>query len=303
MDEARCEELGRVVTSEELYIIDNVRSLSFSCDECAIELLPCSFLKDVNLRKPYFKARKAVNHKQGCDAEGESKIRLRGAIKRLTSSEGFPLAYPNRFKLRKDDLVEPEGVIEPSGTSTRRANKTNRRQGGSNSRKPNYETTSFKSIVNQYFDFPHDRDRALVFEDVVGGSYGEIFRKIISTHGRQKFLIQGDTQKVYYSALPWKLCQEDGDILKIELSPGRWVERDGKRVNERPYYLEIDFSAWPAQSRTKFLNEYRKVIELVRGTDKKAAIAFVGKQDTSDDFFRFNAADRRLIAFKVFNDA
>ncbi|MDP4558184.1 hypothetical protein Q9247_10870 [Halomonas meridiana] len=303
MDEARCEELGRVVTSEELYIIDNVRSLSFSCDECAIELLPCSFLKDVNLRKPYFKARKAVNHKQGCDAEGESKIRLRGAIKRLSSSEGFPLVYPNRFKLRKDDLVEPEGVIEPSGTSMRRAYKTNRRQGGSNSRKPNYETTSFKSIVNQYFDFPHDRDRALVFEDVVGGSYGEIFRKIISTRGRQKFLIQGDTQKVYYSALPWKLCQEDGDILKIELSPGRWVEHDGKRVNERPYYLEIDSSAWPEQSRTKFLNEYRKVIELVRGTDKKAAIAFVGKQDTSDDFFRFNAADRRLIAFKIFNDA
>lgn len=65
MDEARCKELGRVVTSEELYIIENVKLLNYSCYECDVELLPCSFLKDVNLRKPYFKTRKGVHHEQG----------------------------------------------------------------------------------------------------------------------------------------------------------------------------------------------------------------------------------------------
>ena len=303
MDEARCKELGRVVTSEELYVIENVKSLNYSCDECGIELLPCSFLKDVNLRKPYFKTRKGAHHKQGCDAEGDSKIRSKGATERLTSAEGFPLAYPNRFKIKKDDVIEPQLGIEPQGVGTRRSNRTNSDRADSNGRKSNYETTSFRSVVNQYFDFPFDRDRSLFFEGVAGNSYNKVFKKITSTRGKQEFLIQGDVQKVYYASLPWKLCKEDSDVLKIELSPGRWVEQDGKRINERPYYLEINFSNWPKQSKTKFLNEYKKVAELVRGTDRKTTIAFMGEQDTSDDFFRFHAADRRLIVFKVFNDA
>lgn len=303
MDEARCKELGRVVTSEELYILEDVKSLNYSCDECSVELLPCSFLKDVNLRKPYFKTRKGVHHKQDCDVEGDSKIRSKGATARLTSSEEFPLAYPNRFKIQKDDIAETQVATEHLGIGTRRPRRTNSERIDSSGRKSNYVTTSFRLVVNQYFDFPFDRDRALFFESVAGNSYNKIFKKITSTRGKQKFLMQGDDQKVYYASLPWKLCKEDGDILKIELSPGRWVERDGKRINEAPYYLEINFLNWPKQSKKKFLNEYKKVTELVRGTNRKVAIAFVGEQDTSDDFFRFHTVDRHLIAFKVFNDA
>lgn len=303
MDEARCKELGRVVTNEELYFIENVKSLNYSCDECDIELLPCSFLKGVNLRKPYFKTRKGIHHKQGCDAEGDLKVRLKGASTRLTSSEGFPLAYPNRFKIKKDDVVESPEATGSQGIEKRRPNRNTVGRADSNGRKSNYETTSFRSVVNQYFDFPFDRDRVLFFEGVVGNTYSMVFKKITSTRGKQKFLIQGNVQKVYYASLPWKLCEVDNETLKIELSPGRWIELDSKRINERPYYLEINFSNWPKKSKTKFLNEYKKVTELVRGSDRKAAIAFVGEQDTSDDFFRFNSADRRLIAFKVFNDA
>ncbi|WP_217522019.1 hypothetical protein [Vibrio metschnikovii] len=303
MDEARCKELSRVVTSEELYIIDKVKSLTYSCDECGIELLPCSFQKNVNLRKPYFKTRKGVHHKQGCDAEGEAKIRSKGASTRLTSSEGFPLAYPNRFKLRKDDVVEPTGVITPLAPDSRHPNKRKKDQSDGSGRKSNYETTSFKSIVNQYFDFPYDRDRALSFEGVDGTTYTEIFSQIRSTRGNQKFVIQGDKQKIYYASLPWKLSIEDNGKIQINLSPGKWVEREGKKVNERPYYVEVDFSNWPQRSKSKFLSDYNKIIELVRGTNRKAAIAFVGEQDTKDDYFRFYSIDRRLITFKVFNDA
>lgn len=305
MDEARCNELGRVVTSEELYIIEDVKSQNFSCDLCSVELLPCSFLKDINLRKPYFKTRKGVNHQKDCDAEGDSKVRSKGASTRLTSSEGFPLAYPNRFKSRKDDAVKPPIPNVAKDVEIRRASKRNKDKikDDFNRRKSNYQTTSFRSVVNQYFDFPHDRDRELFFEGLEGSSYNTVFKKITSTRGKQDFLIQGDKKKVYYCAMPWKICQENDQILKIELSSGKWVEQDGKRVNERPYYLEIDFTSWPKQSKTKFLNEYQKIAVLVRGTDRKAVIAFVGEQDTTDDFFRFYVVDRSLIAFKVFNDA
>ncbi len=50
MDEARCKDLNRVVTGEELYVIDNIESLSFSCDACGIPLNPCSYKKEVNLQ-------------------------------------------------------------------------------------------------------------------------------------------------------------------------------------------------------------------------------------------------------------
>jgi len=303
MDEARCNELGRVVTSEELYFIEDVKSQNFFCDLCGVALLPCSFLKGVNLRKPYFKTRKGANHKEGCDAQGESNVRSKGASTRLMSSEGFPLAYPNRFKLRTEDMVEPSKLNALQDKESLRSNRKNTNKMESNGRKSNYQTGSFRSVVNQYFDFPYDRDRDLSFEGVDGSSYNAVFKKIISTRGKQKFLIQGEKRKVYYAAMPWKICHEENQILKIELSSGKWIEQGGKRVNDRPYYLEVDFSNWPKQSKTKFLNEYKQIAELVRGTDRKAAIAFVGEQDMSDDFFRFYAADRRLIVFKVFNDA
>lgn len=304
MDEARCKELDRVVTSEELYIIENVKSLNFICDFCEIELLPCSFQKEVNLRKPYFKTRKGINHKQGCDAEGQASIRTKGATTRLTSSEGFPLSYPNRFKLRKDDVVDSKTIVDlASATKINKPSNNTNDNNSSKSRKTQFETTSFKSVVNQYFDFPFDRDRNLSFEGVDGNTYKDIFKKIVSTRGNQQFLIQGEEVKVYYASLPWKIGSENNDILKIELSPGRWVIKDEKKTNESPYYLQIDFNDWPKQTKTKFLNEYNKVINLVRGTDKKAAIAFVGKQDLDGDFFRFFPIDRRLIAFKIFNDA
>ncbi len=303
MDEARCKELGRIITSEELYIIENVKTLNYSCDECEVELNPCSFLKDVNLIKPHFRVKKGLYHSKDCNADGDSKIRIKGNKTRLTSTEGFPLAYPNRFKIKNDDVSEPLGGNESVGIATKQVNKKNNESTNSNGRKSNYATSSFRSVVNQYFDFPWDRDRALYFDGVQGTRYNEVFKKIISTKGKQEFMIQGDIQKVYYAALPWKLCKEENNILRIELSSGRWVERNNKRVNEKPYYLEINFSDWPIQSKTKFLNEYKKITELVRGTDKKSAMAFVGKQDTSDDFFRFQSVDRRLISFKVFNDA
>jgi hypothetical protein len=303
MDEARCKELNKVITSEELYIIDNVKSLAYSCDDCGIELLPCSFLKNINLRKPYFKARKGIYHIQGCDAEGAAKIRSKGTSTRLTSSEGFPLAYPNRFKLRKDDVVEPTVPIFPLTSEARSLNQRTQSQFDNVGRKSNYETTSFKSIINQYFDFPHDRDRVFYFEGIEGKTYMEIFSRIRSTQGKQQFLIQGVGKKVYYASLPWTLSVEDKGKISINLSPGRWIELEGKKVNERPYYLEIDFSDWPKGSKTKFLNDYKRIIELVRGTNIKAAIAFVGEQDTTDDYFRFYSFNRRLIAFKIFNDA
>lgn len=303
MDEARCKELDRVVTSEELYIIENVKSKNYVCNGCSIALLPCSFDKEKNLRKPYFKTRKGIHHDIGCGAEGLAKIRKRGATSRLSTTEGFPLAYPNRFKTKINDVANSPVSVELEGSTPSRSNKVRNEGRDTSIRKSNYETTSFKSIVNQYFDFPFDRDRELNFEEVVGDSYNQIFKKILSTRGKQQFLIQGEAQKVYYAPLSWKRCKEDNDNIKIELSPGRWVEQDGKQKNERPFYLEINFAKWPKQTKTKFLNEYDKITTLVRGTDKKAAIAFVGKQDTNDDYFRFEVTDRRLIAIKVFNDA
>jgi hypothetical protein len=89
MDEARCVESGELVFSEELYIIDDVPSLSFCCDECGIDLIPCSYVKDVNLRKPYFKLNKGEEHIAGCYAEGDAKVKGSGLTSRLSTSKVF----------------------------------------------------------------------------------------------------------------------------------------------------------------------------------------------------------------------
>jgi len=297
MDEARVITTGDVITGEELYLMDDVDSTSFCCDECEIILIPCSYIKDVNLRKPYFKTHKG--HNIGCKAEGISGIKKKGFNSRLTSKEGFPLAYPNKFKLRKDDVVIPEPVTPESPSGVRTFNKNKRQDDEGRGRKSNYETSSFKSIVNQYFDFPKDRDRALFFENIEGATYKDIFYPIRNTIGEQHYRFQGEGQNVYFSTISWKKSSIDNDILRIELSRGKWVNKK----NERAYYLEIDCSEWPRQTKTKFLNRYHKILDTVRGTKIKAAIIFVGEQDRSDDFFRFYANNRLLIAFKLFNDA
>lgn len=302
MDEARCLNPLKIITSEELYLIDAPSSLSFVCDECEVELKPCSYVKNINLRKPYFRTKPGESHLVGCSAEGDCNIKAKGATKRLTGSEGFPLDYPNRFKLRKDDLIDDAtaeiGLVRPA-KGTR---KPNGNIGFENKNKSTYETTSFRSIVKQYFDFPYDRDRPLAFEGIEGNTYDEVFSKIKSTTGKQQFLIQGKERKVYHGILSWSSHETVDGGIRIPLSAGRWVEQDGKRTNERPFYVEIIFDSWPKQTLTKFVNTYKETLDLVRGTNTKAVIAFVGHQDVDGDYFRFYAENRLLIAIKIFSN-
>lgn len=302
MDEARCLNPLKVVTSEELYLVDAPSSLNFVCDECEVELIPCSYVKDVNLRKPYFRTKPGDSHFVGCSAEGDSNIKSRGASKRLTGSEGFPLDYPNKFKLRKDDLTDDAIAEIGLVRSAKVARKSNGNVDFENKKKSTYETTSFRSIVNQYFDFPYDRDRPLSFEGIDGNKYDEVFSKIKSTTGKQQFLIQGKERKVYYGILSWSSHETLDGGIRIPISAGRWVEQDGKRVNDRPFYVEIDFDSWPKQTITKFVNSYTKTLDLVRGTTTKAVIAFVRHQDVNEDYFRFYAENRLLIATKIFSN-
>lgn len=298
MDEARIVKSGEVITAEELYFTENVAEIAFCCDECEITLVPCSYIKDVNLRKPYFKTLPNQNHKTFCEVDSASKVKNKGRNSRLTSKEGFPLAYPNRFKLRKENVVDTPTLPSEPRPNTRRKRDVNQNNYSGQGRKSNYETSSFKSIVNEYFDFPHDRDRAISFEGIEGDKYNNIFKSIQNTIGKQQFNIQGDQAKIYYATLSWKIAEPKNDILKIELTRGKWINNK----NQRPYYVEVNMSDWPNQSKTKFVNRYKDAIHLVRGTENKAVVAFVGIQDTKSDFFRFYATNRLLIAFKLFYD-
>ncbi|QUM85972.1 hypothetical protein [Moritella sp. 28] len=299
MDEARVVKSGDIVTAEDLYFMDKVSSTDFCCDECDIPLVPCSYIKNVNLRKPYFKIYTSHNHESWCNTEAAAKIKKKGQSTKLTSDEGFPFIYPNRFKLRNENTIEPSLPPSILERKNKRARIRNDNELNETNRKSNYETSSFKSIVNEYFDFPHDRDRTLNFEGVAADTYNTVFKRLENTIGKQKFRIQGEEKKVYYATMSWKITEPENDILHIELSRGKWVDKK----NERPYYVEIDMCEWPKQSKTKFFNRYKEVVEMVRGTNRKALISFVGHQDIADDYFKFHAENRFLIAFNLFHDA
>ena len=299
VDDARRIDTGEVITSEDLYLIENVGSLSFCCDTCNTSLVACSYKKDVNLRKPYFKISPGAYHQSWCDAEGVASTKKKGLSSRLTSNEGFPLSYPNHFKRRNEGISEPTIAPNTDGVTNRRIRAKAKDDGEQKRNKTNYETSSFKAIVNEFFAFPHDRDRALFFEGVSGATYATVFKGIENTIGKQVYRKQGEECKVYYSTLSWKTAHVENDVIRIDLSRGRWVDK--KQVT--PYSVEIDMSDWPKQTQTKFLNRYQKILETVRRTKQKAVIAFVGKQDVQDDYFRFYAEDRLLIAFKLFHDA
>ncbi|WP_144208058.1 hypothetical protein [Shewanella donghaensis] len=302
MDDARCLQLERLVTNEELYILENVKALDFVCDECAIELIPCSFKKAVNLRRPYFKTKPKTEHEAYCYAKATSKIKEQGKTARITGDEGFPLAYPNRFNLAAVKSLKVGATSADNGSAANGDNSVLVTSSNKpKSKKSNYVTSSFQSIVDQFFNFPYDRDRELLFEGVEGKQYRQIFQKVINPIGKQKFRFQTETEqnKVFYSTLAWDKPQIEDDKIIIKLSAGWWQKVDDKSKNLRPYFIEANTSGWTAVVKENFINRLSQILELVKGSNKKALIAFVGKQDQQQDFYRFYVNESKLICFKV----
>lgn len=302
MDDARCVELKKVITNEDLYLLDNVKSYNFVCDECGIPLIPCSYKKAVNLRKPYFKTGKNAEHQSDCYAKATSKIREQAKTARIATDEGFPLTYPNRFNLSAssstkhlvDEIQQESGKVQSVRAGLNSSKK--------NQLKQNYVTSSFQTLVDQYFNFPFDRDRELSFDGINGSQYRDIFQKINNPIGKQKFRFQTETSeaKVFYSTLSWDKPDITENKIVIKLSAGWWQEIAGKKQNVRPYFVEVNIQQWSDKTISKFVERLKQIQQLVKGTDKKAMMVFVGEQDRDSDFYRFECDEVRLINFKVF---
>ncbi|WP_153916231.1 hypothetical protein [Shewanella sp. TC10] len=302
MDDARCIELNKIVTNEDLYVLDNVKSYQFVCDECGVSLIPCSYKKSVNLRKPYFKTGKNTEHEAGCYAKATSKIREQAKTSRISTEEGFPLAYPNRFSLA---AVKSAKVINAGSTDTKLTgsqNSSSLANTGRTKTKQNYVTSSFQNLVDQYFNFPFDRDRELIFAGISGNQYQQIFQKIANPIGKQKFRFQTDKpeQKIFYSTLSWEKPEVEEQLISIKLSAGWWQQSEGKKKNIRPYFVELNTQEWQKSVLNQFIERLEQIRDLVKGTDKKAMMVFVGEQDFEEDFYRFKCNEPRLICFKVF---
>ncbi|MBD1572871.1 hypothetical protein HC725_06200 [Vibrio sp. S17_S38] len=300
VDEARVVGTEVIITAEDLYLLDDPKGIDFCCDDCEIGLFAASFDRSINVRKAHFRHFPDKPHHIDCGGEEYAKARKKGKKERLSlEGEGFPHSYPNCFKKRKPK-VESQSM---KGGSSTENNASSRRDGGnkdltsSRKTKATYATSSFKSIVNEYFDFPFDRDRPLSFEDISGSTYDEVFLCIRNPFGNQQYRIQGDNIKIYHGKMSWKKAEPKGDILSIQLTSGLWENNK----NKRPYYVDINMSDWPAQTKTKFLKRYNDVFNLIVGKEMKTEchFAFVGQQDTQDDYFRFFAEDRSLTAFYI----
>ncbi|WP_285162604.1 hypothetical protein [Shewanella goraebulensis] len=302
MDDARCVELNKLITNEDLYLLDNVKSYSFECDECGVSLIPCSYKKAVNLRKPYFKTGKNTEHRTDCYAKATSKIREQAKTSRISTDEGFPLAYPNRFNLVSARSIKPVDVLVNNEQREFQAGRLTASSSSQKKEKRNYLTSSFQTIVDQYFNFPFDRDRQLTFEGISGNHYQDVFQKINNPIGKQKFRFQTEQAqtKIFFSTLSWDKPEISDDKIKIKLSAGWWQESEGKKKNLRPYFVEINTQGWQTNVLTKFIERLVQIRELVKGTDKKALMAFVGEQDREEDFYRFTCSESRLVCFKVF---
>lgn len=298
MDEARNVKTGEIVTAEDLYFIKDPKAINFCCDYCEVKLNPCSFLRGINIKKPYFQTFPGKPHIE-CEFDSEAIKRKKGQTERITTPEGFPLNYPNRFKLKMEGDSESTDIDRRPKSDRKKRLPRDIPDGESRGVKSTYLTSSFRTIVKEYFDFPHDRDRALIFDGVMGATYRDVFQGIGNTLGNQSFRVQGKDTKVYYAPISWARAEPENDLLVVELSRGRWV--DNKRV--RSYYVKIDMNEWPQQTKTKFLNRYYEYLSLIQGAkNSKCVIAFVGHQGNRDQYFGFIAKDRRLIDFKIFLD-
>lgn len=301
MDEARIKSTGEPVTGEDLWYMDVVDHGDYECFDCGLAVIPCSYDKDVNLRRPYFKVHKGTRHEEGCRfADDAQALRDRAKDESIAGEDGFPLPFPSRLIFANLEKV----VRDDQEQGGERAEPRQRRpaQGTGNRRRPHqYSTDSFRAVVKHYLDFPHDRDLPLAVPGIDGRTYRECFQPLWQPEGAQTFLKQVP-EKIYYGPASWKEPEQEGDTLTILLTKGLWVKKKKKPDLVRPFYIQADMSAWPELSREAFIYEFRKTLHDVRGDkSKKMLVFFIGPQDLEEDFYRFFVNDYRLITMKVVN--
>ena len=309
MEEARTTESKEVVFSVDLWDMENVSDTEFECISCGVRLFPCSYRKEINKIRPYFRLEKLAQHKSSCEYSGIDRKKLLQKAKKqsITGDEGFPLSYPSKLLIKftgnpkNDEKAKEDNSSENNVTKVQRSPVKKDTKNIQKVEPKNYTTRSFQIVVEHYINFPFDRYLPLDVDGIDGETYKECFRILVQPKGEQTFKFQ-EKNKIYYSIASWKKPLVENNQITVYFSKGLWIEVDGKKELERPFHLIIDTKEWDKEIKNRFISDLIESLNYVRGKKgKELNIFFIGEQDMGkgENYYCFRCNDHRLFDIKL----
>jgi hypothetical protein len=284
MDSARRKSTGDIVDAESLWDTHPVDKDDYECHDCAVKAWPASYLRGVNLRRPYFKLSPNASHGPSCGVLGAQTYLERAKAAPLGTGEGgFPLPWPDRLVLAHerpavDVAGTGRGPDAASGNRTRAGGDGPPRGGGGGRR--GHAVGTLRPICRAYIAFPHDRaGLPLAVPQCVGQTFDQVFRRLSGS----EITVHREPRRLYYAALQWCAPTVNEAAAEWLLDAGEWDAAHKRRGIA--YRVRVVWSHWTPRQRETL----RREVEIARDEAKqhkekavKAWMFFVGTQDADD---------------------
>ncbi|WP_420592129.1 hypothetical protein [Bacterioplanoides sp.] len=294
MEDARISGSDQNITAEDLWYIDDVEAYSYQCISCGVGLSPCSYDKDVNKRRPYF--RKQAEHKE-CFYLSEAYLNRKGKKSTTVRSEdGKPGHYPREFALPK--LLPASSGLPRTNSLLDKKHNGPRVSGDSDSSRQAkydrpYKTSSFRLLVNHYLNYPNDRSLPLTAESIDGYNYWTCFKSLFTNSDNP---LRKPKNKIYFANAKWAKPEVNTDTITILFDAYTLDESKSKRN----LFLVINTKGWKDTVKEAFMHDYNKARRNVIDSEgeKRLKVFFLGRQ-SDENLLEFTVDTPLLISFNI----
>lgn len=268
--EARNKNTLEYVDAEDLWHITNVDKDGYICIGCSLKAIPCSFNKNLNKKRPYFKFATGIQHDENCFFEKNEKLVKEAKKKKIATKSGFPLAHPN-ILIFKDDTSEEKTKDKKDKHSIEITKYENEGIKTKTSCSHNYSVNTIASIAKHYLKFPYDRKNMLLkIPNINGSNYDEVIKQLPNE------VVEFKEKKLRYGLLNnYKKIIEDNSLLIISTLNGNWIDKKPSEL----YNIKIDITGWK-QSKVDYIkNIIETSQEEYKEKKKTTFIFFIGEQN------------------------
>ena len=275
MDSARDIFTKEIIDSELLWEIPNVDKNRYCCIGCGAKVIPASYNRKINKKRPYFSIGKGA-HIQPCDIDGDEKPIKSDGRSSTPKPIGLPAYFPNKLVLDDIRLVtDTEGYS--SDEYTRARNLLRSTHGSTGKINRGHTVKTIRPIARLYMRFPNDLENLpLEIPGCEGTTFANSFWRL------RKIIRFNNPTHLYFAPLNWKMPNRNAENIEWFVSAGNWDPSTKKLVE--PYRVRV---AWASWSQTK-RNTLEYEIEAARDEAKlsngavTAWLFFIGTQDTND---------------------
>ncbi|MGE8643520.1 hypothetical protein [Acinetobacter vivianii] len=283
-----------LIDAEDLWELEgNVDKDRYRCPGCGVKVSPASYLRDENLKRPYFlELHKTDPHKDDCDIAGEKKLKAKARKQKVFSENSIlPSFIPTSLKLIDTRIKTGDESKEKSLSSNSQIKNDSISTEGNGIRRSTGTAQNIRRLCQCYINYPNDRDLPLNLPNIGKSTYGKLF-----SHIPNKKIVTISTSRILLAPMQFSEPKISDTEIIIELSRGIWNDDFTKLIEK--YSLIVDISNWSKAKKTMFKRELelvrRQAIHTNNKKKNKTWVFFLGEQD-AHDLSKFYVEDHRLV--------